>query len=406
MKLINKLKITYKMIEKRWFVTILIFLICLLSFYLSDKVFFNYYKTYNNIFHEKNAYSINPYNINKITFSAKSGYEEGIKIGEIISKIPEIEFSGKISNSSVLSVDSKETIDTIVCDNNLSSVCNIGISEELKQQINNNSSEFEYVLLGDSFKGEYSINDMFKCLGKNGDVECVVAGFLDSDAQFLISETNNIKYYNLKQCGLILTKRYDELFSFDEMTSFVTPIYYVCDSKVRNDVENKIIHMMQKKGINAAITNEGEKLEDRISEINISSDKEFMAALLLFLISILSISTVNIVECIINKKDYALLIICGCKYNDIYSLVIIKNLVIIFISGIFAYLYSQFMIFGSLIPNMHKFTIAYNYYYARMAHCIEVPLILFFELLFMIAVSCLIPIILIRRAKIIDMMKN
>ena len=136
MKLINKLKITYKMIEKRWFVTILIFLICLLSFYLSDKVFFNYYKTYNNIFHEKNAYSINPYNINKITFSPKSGYEEGIKIGEIISKIPEIEFSGKISNSSVLSVDSKETIDTIVCDNNLSSVCNIGISEELKQQIN------------------------------------------------------------------------------------------------------------------------------------------------------------------------------------------------------------------------------------------------------------------------------
>lgn len=101
--------------------------------------------------------------------------------------------------------------------------------------------------MGDSFKGEYSINDMFKCLGKNGDVECVVAGFLDSDAQFLISETNNIKYYNLKQCGLILTKRYDELFSFDEMTSFVTPIYYVCDSKVRNDVENKIIHMMQKR---------------------------------------------------------------------------------------------------------------------------------------------------------------
>lgn len=79
MKLINKLKITYKMIEKRWFVTILIFLICLLSFYLSDKVFFNYYKTYNNIFHEKNAYSINPYNINKITFSAKAAMKKVLK---------------------------------------------------------------------------------------------------------------------------------------------------------------------------------------------------------------------------------------------------------------------------------------------------------------------------------------
>ena len=66
-----------------------------------------------------------------------------------------------MSNSSVLSVDSKETIDTIVCDNNLSSICNIGISEELKRQLNDNSSEFEYVLLGDSFKGKYSINDKF-----------------------------------------------------------------------------------------------------------------------------------------------------------------------------------------------------------------------------------------------------
>lgn len=405
MKLKNKLIITYRFIKKRWFVSILLLLICLLSFYLSDKVFFDYYKTYNNILHEKNAYSINPYTINKITFSAKSNSDDGNKVLKIIDKISEINVIGRMANNSVLSENTTELVDTIVCDYNFCTICNINIPENLLKVINKTDLDYEYILLGNSFKDKYSVNDRFLCGGINGDVECVVAGFLDDGAQFIVNPTNNIKYYNLNECGIILTKKFDELFCFDKITSFVSPVYYVCDEKDRDNVENKIMDMMQKEGINAAITNEGEKLENSISELSVSADKEFMAALMLFFISIISISTVSIVECMINKKDYALLMICGCRYFDIYSLIVIKNFIILFISALAAYLYSQFMIFGSVIPNSSNFKIMYSYYYAQEAHCVEVPLVLAIEAILMISIACFIPILIIRKSKIINMMK-
>ena len=406
MKLINKLIITYRFLKKRWFVSVLLVLICLLSFYLSDKVFFGYYNTYNNILHEKNAYSVNPYNVNKITFSVRSNPEDGYKVLDIIDGISEINVIGRMSGNSVVSMSTEEVIDTIVCDYNFSTICNIKVSEEVLEKINKTDLDFEYILLGNSFKGKYNINDRFMCSSKNGNIECVVAGFLDDGAQFLLNSTNSIDYYNLDKCGIILTRKFDELFCFDMVTSFVSPVYYSCDEKDRTDVEDKIKDMLQKEGINAAITNEGEDVENRISEISVSADKEFMAALMLFFISIISISTVNVVECMINKKDYALLMICGCRYFDIYSLIAIKNFIIVFIAGLAAYLYSQFMIFGSLMPNSSKFMIEYYYLYAQKAHCVDVPLVLVTEAIFMLSISCLIPILIIRKSKIIDMMKK
>ena len=76
MRLINKFIIIYREYIKRAFVTLMLILICVISFYMTDRTWNTYMKNRCETGIKRKAYSINPYNINKITFSVNSSHSE------------------------------------------------------------------------------------------------------------------------------------------------------------------------------------------------------------------------------------------------------------------------------------------------------------------------------------------
>lgn len=395
------------MLIKRVFVTVLLFAICMTAFYISDNVFYNYYKDICQIKHERNAYGINPDNINKITFSARSSYTEREATLDILKDIPYIQGYGSMIKNIIekIQYSAYEYADLIICDSQLYNMCNIKVTDTYLKEIQDNYLGYEPVLLGNNLKKYLNIGDTFNVMDNSGKyVECIVAGYLNKGAQWIKNKSNVMQYYNLDDCGLLLTNSF-ERYCQDKVVESSSPVYYICDSSVKDEVDNQILTAMSNMDIKGSISNEAEELEKLEKEISISTDKTFIAAVLLYVISVVSLCAVTIVECLINKKDYALLIICGVSRLDVYKLIILKNTLIAGLSGILSYCYCQLEIFKGLLPNPNNFLVEYEYFSARVAHCNYVPLILLSEIILMVVISCIVPISYLSKSKLIDIMK-
>lgn len=96
MKLVNKLIIIYREYIKRAFVTIMLMFICVISFYMTDRTWNTYMKNRCETEIKRKAYSISPYNINKIKFSTRSVHAEQSDMLEGLASIEEISAYGLI----------------------------------------------------------------------------------------------------------------------------------------------------------------------------------------------------------------------------------------------------------------------------------------------------------------------
>ena len=99
--------------------------------------------------------------------------------------------------------------------------------------------------------------------------------------------------------------------------------------------------------------------------------------MLLYVIAIVAISAVTIIECLINRRDYAIFIINGISRKAVYSMILIKNLILIIVSALAAWLYCQWETFGKIIvQTAGEYGNELNYTAKIMAHCIYVPIII------------------------------
>ena len=115
MKIVNRIKLIYRVCSKRIFVTVMLFAICGMSFYISDHVFYSYIKDVLKIRHEESMYGIKPENINKITFAVDSSYEDRIKVIDILNATDEIECCGSMCVSKAFEIlEGRESISFIV----------------------------------------------------------------------------------------------------------------------------------------------------------------------------------------------------------------------------------------------------------------------------------------------------
>ena len=129
--MVNKLIIIYREYGKRIFVTLMLVLICAISFYMSDQMWSTYLKKDLEIRYKYDAYNINPYDINKITFSVGSKYQEQKDMLEELSDIEEISAYGLMSGTNIQMDSTKELIDCIVSDAALIQMCNTGITSDI-----------------------------------------------------------------------------------------------------------------------------------------------------------------------------------------------------------------------------------------------------------------------------------
>lgn len=399
--MVNKLIIIYREYLKRAFVTIMLVLICVISFYMSDQTWNSYLEKELEVRYKYGAYNINPYDVNKITFSTKSSYAEQENMADGLSGIEEVSAYGLMTSTNIQMDSTEELIDCVVSDASLVQMCDTGITKDTYINAHEEWKDYELVWLGSSYKGKYNAGD--KCSYMGTDV--VVAGFLKNNARWIINNNVSIKQFDLSSSGLILTDNFKK-FDFGKEYEYTTPVYYIADYKNNEIVKDKINNYQVEKGIRAGIINEGEELKKNIDENVITNDKTFVASVLLYVIAIVSVSAVTIIECLINKRDYALFIINGISRRVVYFMIVIKNALLIFVPAAAVWMYCQWKIFHGIIPQDTGFASELSYMITKLSHCVYVPFIMLVQAVIMTIISCIIPIIYLHRRSIAELMEK
>ena len=400
MRLINKFIIIYREYIKRAFVTLMLILICVISFYMTDRTWNTYMKNRCETGIKRKAYSISPYNINKIKFSTRSVHAEQSDMMEGLASIEEISAYGLVLSTNGRFGD--ELVDFVISDSSIVDMCNTGVSRADIEKMQDEWGDTDILWLGSSYKGVYEIGQRCQTMSS----ECVVVGFLKDDAQWLVNETITLEKPDLSESGLVVTKDTSK-YDWGESLEYTTPVYYVADYKDNDVIKSKLMDYQAEKGIRASITNEGEKLDKDNQDNAITNDKTFIASVLLYVIAIVAISAVTIIECLVNRRDYAIFIINGISRKAVYSMILIKNLILIIVSALAVWLYCQWETFGKIIvQTAGEYGNELNYTAKIMAHCIYVPLIIAAEAVIMTVISCIVPVVYLHGKGLIDLMKK
>ena len=400
MRLINKFIIIYREYIKRAFVTLMLMLICVISFYMTDRTWNTYMKNRCETGIKRKAYSISPYNINKIKFSTRSVHAEQSDMMEGLASIEKISAYGLVLSTNGRFGD--ELVDFVISDSSIADMCNTGVSRADIEKMQDEWGDTDILWLGSSYRGVYEIGQRCQTMSS----ECVVVGFLKDDAQWLVNETITLEKPDLSESGLVVTKDTSK-YDWGGSLEYTTPVYYVSDYKDNDVIKSKLMDYQAEKGIRAAITNEGEQLDKDNQDNAITNDKTFIASVLLYVIAIVAISAVTIIECLINRRDYAIFIINGISRKAVYSMILIKNLILIIVSALAAWLYCQWETFGKIIvQTAGEYGNELNYTAKIMAHCIYVPLIIAAEAVIMTVISCIVPVVYLHGKGLIDLMKK
>ena len=400
MRLINKFIIIYREYIKRAFVTLMLIFICVISFYMTDRTWNTYMKNRCETGIKRKAYSISPYNINKIKFSTRSVHAEQSDMMEGLASIEEISAYGLVLSTNGRFGD--ELVDFVISDSSIVDMCNTGVSRADIEKMQDEWGDTDILWLGSSYKGVYEIGQRCQTMSS----ECVVVGFLKDDAQWLVNETITLEKPDLSESGLVVTKDTSK-YDWGESLEYTTPVYYVADYKDNDVIKSKLMDYQAEKGIRASIINEGEQLDKDVKDNSITNDKTFIASVLLYVIAIVAISAVTIIECLINRRDYAIFIINGISRKAVYSMILIKNLILIIVSALAAWLYCQWETFGKIIvQTAGEYGNELNYTAKIMAHCIYVPLIIAAEAVIMTVISCIVPVVYLHGKGLIDLMKK
>lgn len=400
MRLINKFIVIYREYIKRAFVTLMLILICVISFYMTDRTWNTYMKNRCETGIKRKAYSISPYNINKIKFSTRSVHAEQSDMMEGLASIEEISAYGLVLSTNGRFGD--ELVDFVISDSSIADMCNTGVSRADIEKMQDEWGDTDILWLGSSYKGVYEIGQRCQTMSS----ECVVVGFLKDDAQWLVNETITLEKPDLSNSGLVVTKDTSK-YDWGESLEYTTPVYYVADYKDNDVIKSKLMDYQAEKGIRASIINEGEQLDKDVKDNSITNDKTFIASVLLYVIAIVAISAVTIIECLVNRRDYAIFIINGISRKAVYSMILIKNLILIIVSALAAWLYCQWETFGKIIvQTAGEYGDELNYTAKIMAHCIYVPLIIAAEAVIMTVISCIVPVVYLHGKGLIDLMKK
>lgn len=293
-------------------------------------------------------------------------------------------------------------VNVVISDSDIADMCNTGVSRADIEQKQAEWEGYDLVWIGSSYKGVYEIGQRCQTMAS----ECVVVGFLKDDAQWLVNETITLEKPDLSESGLVVTKDTSK-YDWGESLEYTTPVYYVADYKDNDVIKSKLMDYQAEKGIRASITNEGEQLDKDNQDNAITNDKTFIASVLLYVIAIVAISAVTIIECLINRRDYAIFIINGISRKAVYSMILIKNLILIIVSALAAWLYCQWETFGKIIvQTAGEYGNELNYTAKIMAHCIYVPLIIAAEAVIMTVISCIVPVVYLHGKGLIDLMKK
>lgn len=409
MKWINKLKLVFRELSGRVFISLLLFGMSIASFYMIDTVMTDYLSDTYAIRRTRNMFNTEPAKVNYIKFIdlLNSTTEQSDFIREYISELPGITGCGYISSHWSNDLIDGLEVGMVTSEMSLIDMGNLKLTEEQKKELINYNGEYKPVYLGHSYKDKVNIGDIFT-LSLEEEDNCIVMGFLEKGAAWpkrgtLFGESSDLDSFTLDENGIAFTHDFSV---FENFGGYASEVYYITEQPNDETVRQQIIDYAVENKISIGIVNCGEVIEEEIADNSITADKTFVAAILLVLLAVTSMTAASVIYCLMNKKNYGTMQVCGMKRRDILWLLAAQNTIIMVVSAVVAWVIRQRELFGGLVPPKEMASAELVYLKDIVTHNIYIPVLMLVLLVLMLVATSILPAMVIRKMSLIEMLHD
>lgn len=410
MRWYNKLRLVFRAYSRRIFVTLMIFAMCLVCFYMTDKVLTDYISSRYDIGKAENQLGCNPENGFYVQLYEENRNAEDTEIIKNFLKGHEaVVGAGCTRDGALMRADNSIYCSLWVCDKDVMSLGNLKLDESQLDIINNADGDMVPVFLGNDYKGKVDVGTVFKVGDPLLFTDVYVAGFLKKDAAWphlngLFSGSfGELDSYDLNAGAVLVT---------DDVHNYYSEQYYMvycvtkdgCYDQVRED----LLRFAVENNLNVKIVNYGEDIENEKEERNIMDDNTLTAAVMLAVLAVASITVATIIYCLMNKGQYGIMIANGLTKGNIIWIITVQNVITVTIAAVAAWFIRNKELFSG--NDMSKAElIKYKevlYKQLYVAHDCYMPIILFAACVLILIAATIIPAYIIRKTSLTEMLSQ
>ena len=360
----------------------MLFCINFISFYMVDIVATSYFGTKYAINETTKMFSSDINNINYVCAGGTDAtYEDGRKLTEYVEKLDEVEKSGYFSEGVAQGLDNDLRIPVVIADTKIQQIGNLKLSNKLKEAMQNVPQGYQCMLLGYNYKNKVNIGDIFSASIYKND-KCIVVGFLQKDAMW--------------------PKR-GRLYDTSKVADTSYEYYFLVSDYNKDIVYDKIKAFASENSITALIVNIGENIQNKIEENGLSNNKNITATVMFVILATLSMSVSCVVHCMLDKKSYGTMVVCGMKKKEIIKMTVFYNGFLFISSSVASWLLRQKQIFGKINPADSQLVTGVFRLNNIAGHMYFVPILILVMIIFMTLITSVMPAIIISRMTPVDM---
>lgn len=404
--LVRYLSIFMKELYQKKIIVILLMLLCAISAYSTDvlftipfsrQIYLNY--LYSNVGPDHNHVFMLK---NMEYFDQDYTPELGQKLLEFIREEEGVEACGRFYHAEMPVDDNLQKV--LVVEHSIKNIGNIKIEDE--------ESAFEqgdvFIYAGSSLKNKYNIGDSVS-LDLGGEiVDACIAGFLKRDSSWPVKDqfsggVSPADSFTLDEKLMIVTNRFQR---FDNSGGMPDILYYIT-SQDSNEIRIKsdIQEWTKTHDFGVSIMSQNDAIQIAKEKNNITKENTFNGAIILFLLTIITISAASIVSCLMKLRNLGIFIACGIRKKTLIIMNYLECVLYVVIPDIIIWMFRQKQFLGTLsvAPPKELSMLAYCDFYS---HSVMIPLLLLLQVGIISIVAGVIPSFLIRRMNVANIIRN
>lgn len=416
MRWYNKLKLVFRIYTRRVGVTLLLFGMSYIAFYMTDRVLTKYISDRYDIWQVEKSFSDNPDDSGFIYFIDKEQNQDiSYKVCEYMKQLQDVEASGYFINTSIIVGDesNNEYIGGFIIEKDIIDIGNLKLDAELKDKISLLKNDEKVTLLGNSLRGDFNKGETLEVYEGDTTKRIQIDGFLKRDARWVHEDRLfGASYgaqdkYVLNDNAVVIIGSLNEALDSVVYSDIVQNICFKCKEGMFEVVSENIKQFCYKEGISISIINYGDEIKEQYLKSNIlDDDNTFVAAVMIMVLAIIAISISNIVNCLMSKIQYGIMMSNGVSQNEIMWILVVQNMIVLILAGLGAWCVRIRMIFSTFFPRSIIEGTGRYFQGEYIAHTYYMPLILITVIAVIMVVSNIIPYIIIRQISITDMIEG
>ena len=233
----------------------------------------------------------------------------------------------------------EEAISIFVSDVRLVELGNLKLNDELRQAVGTKKDGKYQVLLGCNYKDKVKIGDTFTMWNQS----CVVAGFLEKGAAWprrgrMGVSSDTVEYDTLNNSGILLV---DDFSVFDNSGGRASELYFITEDGVHAKVTEDLKEFSRSKQTAIKVVNIKDMIQEMVENAGYTEEGTFTAAVLLTILAVVSVSASATIMCLINRKQYGVMMVCGVRQQDIGWIIVMQNALYYILGAIAAWIISR-----------------------------------------------------------------